>query len=138
MSADAESLRRLDVQLEERAELLSEAARELPGLSPEEREELRTRVLGFLRHEIDVHMVTEERLLYPRVAERLGDPLAAAPLNYAHAAIRWWIDQIARADIADVDELQRLLYGVHALIRVHLSREEELYAGALDSPSWPV
>lgn len=138
MNADARSLRRLDVELEERAELLSAAARELPGLSPGQREDLRTRVLAFLRHEIGGHLLSEEHVLYPKIVARLGDPLAAAPLHYAHAAIRWWTDEIAGADIADVDELQRLLYGVHALVKVHLSREEELYAGALDSASWPV
>lgn len=107
-------------------------------MSPDEREVLRAHVLGFLRHEIVEHMASDERLLYPRIAERLGDPLATAPMNYEHRAIRWWIDQIARADIGDVDELQRLLYGVLALIKVHLSREEELYVGALDSAAWPV
>jgi hypothetical protein len=137
MNLDTTSLRRLDVRLEEEAELLSEAARKLPDLTLEEREELRGRVLDFLRHEIVEHMSMDERLLYPKVAERLGDPLAAAPMNYDHRAIRWWIDQIARADVADADELQRLLYGIHALIKVHLSREEELYVGALDSAAWP-
>ena len=139
MNADATSLRRLDAELEERAELLTEAARRLrlSDLTAAEREELRTRALAFLRQDIVGHMLTEERVLYPKVAQRLGDPLAAAPLNYVHGAIRWWIDEIARADIADVDELQRLLYGVHALIKVHLSREEDLYAGALDSAPWP-
>jgi Hemerythrin HHE cation binding domain len=137
MNLDTTSLRRLDVRLEEEAELLSEAARKLPDLTPEKREELRNRALDFLRNEIAEHMSMDERLLYPKVAERLGDPLAAAPMNYEHRAIRWWIDQIARADVADADELQRLLYGIHALIKVHLSREEELYVGALDSAAWP-
>ena len=137
MNGDTASLRELDAQLEEQAELLSEAGRKLPDLSPQEREELRRDVLRFLQHEIVDHLSTDERLLYPKVAQRLGDPLVAAPMNYEHRAIRWWIDQIARADIRDADELQRLLYGVHALIRVHLSREEDLYVGALDSPAWP-
>jgi hypothetical protein len=137
MNLDTAELRRLDAQLEEQAEFLSEAARKLPDLMPERREELRNRVLGFLRQEIVEHMRRNERLLYPKVAERLGDPLAAAPMNYEHRAIRWWIDEIARADISDADELQRLLYGIHALIKVHLSREEELYVGALDSAAWP-
>jgi hypothetical protein len=137
MNADAESLRRIDAQLEERANVLSHAARELPNLALQEREELRTRVLGFLRGEMVEHLASDERLLYPRVAERLGDPLATAPMNYEHRAIHWWIGEIVRADIGDVDELQRLLYGVHALIALHLSREEELYAGALDSAAWP-
>ena len=138
MKADATSLRRLDAELERNAELLSEAARRLPNVEPAEREELRGRAVSFLRRDIVGHMLSEERVLYPRVAERLGDPLAIAPLNYAHGAIRWWIDEIAQAGIDDVDELQRLLYGVHALIKVHLSREEDLYAGALDPASWPV
>jgi hypothetical protein len=137
MKVDTPSLRSLDAKLEERAEFLSEAARELPRLSPEQREELRTRVLSFLRHEIGEHMRTDQRLLYPKIAERLGDPLAAAPMNYDHRAIRWWIDEIARAEITETSELQRLLYGIHALIKVHLSREEDLYVGALESEAWP-
>jgi hypothetical protein len=71
------------------------------------------------------------------VAERLRDPLATAPLQYEHRAIRWWIDELARADPADTNDLQRLLYGLYALITVHLSREEDLYAGAVDSRRWP-
>jgi hypothetical protein len=58
-------------------------------------------------------------------------------MRYEHRAIRWWTDQIAHADSDDIDELQRLLYGVHALIKVHLSREEDLYVGVLESPAWP-
>jgi hypothetical protein len=137
MNIDTSSLRGLDAELEERAEFLSEAAGELPNLPREQREELRARVLSFLRHEIGEHMRTDQRLLYPKIAERLGDPLAAAPMNYDHRAIRWWTDEIADADLTDTGELQRLLYGVHALIRVHLSREEDLYVGALESEAWP-
>jgi Hemerythrin HHE cation binding domain len=137
MDTETASLRSLDIELEERADLLLESARELAELRPEEREQLRERVLAFLQQEIGAHITMDERVLYPAVCERLGDPLVAAPLRYEHRAIRWWIDEIARADITDVEELRRLLYGMHALLRVHLSREEELYADALDSPGWP-
>jgi hypothetical protein len=58
-------------------------------------------------------------------------------MRYDQLAIRWWTDRIAHADLEDVDELQRLPYGVHALISVHLSREEDLYVAALESPDWP-
>ena len=88
MNPNTAELRWLDAQLEEQAESLSEAARKLPDLTAEKREELRSRVLGFLRHEIVEHLRTDERVLYPMVAERLGDPLAAAPMNYEHRAIR--------------------------------------------------
>jgi Hemerythrin HHE cation binding domain len=137
MNIDTPSLRSLDAKLEERAECLSEGARELPTLSPQQREQLRTRVLSFLRYDVGEHMRADQRLLYPKIAERLDDPLAAAPMNYDHRAIRWWTDEIARAEITDTSELQRLLYGLHALIKVHLSREEDLYVGALESASWP-
>lgn len=109
MNIDTPSLRSLDVRLEERAECLSEGARELPTLSPQQREHLRTRVLSFLRHDVGDHMRADQRVLYPKIAERLGDPLAAAPMNYDHRAIRWWTDEIAGADITDTSELQRLL-----------------------------
>jgi hypothetical protein len=130
-------MRTLDVELEARAELLSDAARTLPAVEPEERAALRARALEFLRDDVREHMRLEERVLHPLLAERLGDPLAPAPMRYEHLAIRWWTDRIAEADVEDVDELQRLLYGVHALIRVHLSREEDLYVGVLESPEWP-
>jgi hypothetical protein len=137
MNSNSPSLRSLDAKLEERAECLSEGARELPSLSAHQREEFRARVLSFLRQDVGEHMRADQRVLYPKIAERLGDPLAAAPMNYDHLAIRWWIDEIARAEITDTSEFQRLLYGVHALIKVHLSREEDLYIGALESEAWP-
>jgi hypothetical protein len=137
MKARALSVRSLDVELEKRAELLSDAARTLPTAEPADRASLQARALAFLRGDVREHFEMDERLLFPRLAERLGDPLAAAPMRYEHCAIRWWTDRIARADPADVDELQQLLYGVHALIRVHLSREEDLHVGVLESPEWP-
>jgi hypothetical protein len=137
MNATSTSFRSLDVELEERAELLSETARLLPTATPQERAVLRTNVLTFLQGEVRAHVEMDEELLFPTLCERLRDPLAAAPIRYEHRAIGWWADQIARADLADVDELQRLLYGLHAVIRVHLSREEDLYLGALESPEWP-
>jgi hypothetical protein len=137
MNAQPRSVRSLDVELEQRADLLTDVARKLPAVEPAERAALRARALEFLRGDVHAHMELDERTLYPRVAERLGDPLAPAPMRYEHRAIRWWTDRIARTDIADVDKLQQLLYGVHALLRVHLSREEDLYVGALESPEWP-
>jgi hypothetical protein len=137
MNAQSPSMRSLDVELEERAELLSDAARMLPTVGPAERAALQARALAFLRGDIREHIEMDERLLYPKLAERLRDPLAAAPMTYEHRAIRWWADRIAHADLADVDELQRLLYGVYALIRVHLSREEDIHVGVLESPEWP-
>lgn len=134
---ESQPLRSLDARLEQRVELLSEMARALPELSPERREEERRRVLRFLRGEVAEHMAADERLLYPAVARRLHDPLAPALMRYDRRAIQWWIDEIARADLADPCDLQRLLYGVYAVLKVHLSREQDLYLGALEPDPWP-
>lgn len=118
------------------AELCSVAAR-LPQLTTTEREEARREVLRYLRDEVDPHTKLDEGLLYPAVAERLGDALIAASMNYDHLAIRRWISKIAAADGADIDALQQLLYGLDALIRVHMWKENELFLASLESPSWP-
>ena len=72
-----------------------------------------------------------------RLRQLLGDPLVVAPMNYDHCAIGWWTNEIAHADIEDTDELQRLIYGVYAVVKVHLSREEDLYVDAVGSTTWP-
>ena len=40
-------------------------------------------------------------------------------------------------DLGEPEKLQELLYGLDALIRVHLWKENELYVAMLDSASWP-
>lgn len=137
MTAETKTFRSLDVELEERLELLCDAARRLPELEPELREEERRRVVFFLQDEVLTHMATDERLLYPLVAERLSDPLTTAPLRYDRGVVQWFIDEIAGADLADATDLQRLLYGVYTVVKVHLSREQDLYVGVLESAAWP-
>ena len=76
-------------------------------------------------------------MLYPEGNARLGSPLGAAALAYDHLAIRSWIAKLAEADNEDVEMLQELLYGLDALIRVHLWKEDELYVKPLGSSAWP-
>jgi hypothetical protein len=76
-------------------------------------------------------------VLYPEMEARLGSPLAAAAIAYDHLAIRSWIAKIAAADEEDVETMQELLYGLDALIRVHLWKEDELFVKPLGSSSWP-
>jgi hypothetical protein len=118
------------------AELRALAAR-LPELTEPERDKARSRLLLYLRERLDPHTKLDERLLYPAVAERLGDPLVAVSMNYDHLAIRHWISKLAAADIADTDRLQQLLYGLDALIRTHIWKENELFLATLESRAWP-
>jgi hypothetical protein len=82
-------------------------------------------------------MLLDERLLFPAVARRLGDPLATATMSYDHRAIRAWLARLGAADPDDVPELEELLYGLAALVRVHVRKERELYLAMLESGSWP-
>jgi hypothetical protein len=58
-------------------------------------------------------------------------------MAYDHLAIRSWIAKLAEADLEDVETVQELLYGLDAIIRVHLWKEDELFVKPLTSSTWP-
>jgi hypothetical protein len=112
------------------------AARDMPRLSETSRATRRASILSSLSR-IETHMRLDEQVMYAAVAERLRDPLATAPMRYDHLAIRDWLRKLGEAPVDDPDMLQELLYGLDALIRVHLWKEEALYMRMLESPLWP-
>ena len=128
-----EPFRKEHEQLLEHIEHIAKAAREMPRLSVEERDALRARILDFLRGTLIPHAKAEEDVLYPEWSKLLGFPDAAAPMVHDHEAIVARIDQLARADVHDVDALQELLYGLYALISVHFRKEEDLQLPAFDA-----
>jgi hypothetical protein len=72
-------------------------------------------------------------VLYPEWAKLVGFADAAAPMIHDHEAIVARIEGLERADVDDVDSLQELLYGLHALISVHFRKEEDLQLAAFDA-----
>lgn len=138
MSTATTQLHEQHRDLTEQVERLAELARRLPGLQRRQRGEQIREVLSFLQDTVVPHTWLDERVLYPQIGVRLRDPLATAMMGYDHIAIRGLIDDLAAADPDDVDELQRLLYALHALIGVHIWKEERLYLAMLDQPGWPV
>jgi hemerythrin-like domain-containing protein len=128
-----EPFRQEHEQLRVHIEHLAAAAREMPRLDVAERAALRDRILGFLRGTLVPHAEAEEAVLYPEWSRLLGFPDAAVPMIHDHAAIVARIDRLARADVRDVDVLQELLYGLHALISVHFRKEEDLQLPAFDA-----
>jgi iron-sulfur cluster repair protein YtfE (RIC family) len=128
-----EPFRKEHEQLLEHIEHIATAAREVPRLSDEERAALRDRILGFLRGTLVPHAKAEEEVLYPAWSKLLGFPDAAVPMIHDHEAIVARIDQLAGADVRDVDALQELLYGLYALISVHFHKEEDLQLPAFDA-----
>lgn len=116
---------------------LRAAARILPELDAAARLALVADLVAFLQEKIEPHTHVDEQVLYPRAAARMGSPLATASMAYDHLAIRAWIAKLAEADDEDVATLQELLYGLDALIRVHLWKEDELMLHPLESSTWP-
>jgi hemerythrin-like domain-containing protein len=116
---------------------LRAAARTLPQLDRGERLLLLADLVAFLRERIEPHTRIDEAVLFPTAESRSGSPLASASMAYDHLAIRSWIAKLAEADEDDVETLQELLYGLDALIRVHLWKEDELFVKPLCSSTWP-
>ena len=92
---------------------------------------------SFLVDEILPHESKDETEIYPQMTEILPgeDPLAM--MSRAHREIFHLVElfqrQIAELPVsgpepADIRDLRRTLYGLHAILRLHFDQEEELYA----------
>lgn len=120
-------------ELLEHIDHIRSTARDVPGLSEDERASRRGRILDFLEHTLIPHAEAEEGFLYPEVDRILGDPRATGTMRYDHRAIRARIEALRKAEPADTRALEELLYGLYALIVVHFAKEEEVYLPLLDA-----
>jgi hypothetical protein len=137
LAVDVQGFTRAHEEIARETAELRLAARMMPMLTREERQRVRDDVLRFLHDRVEPHTKLDEELLYPAAAERLGDPLVAASMNYDHLAIRDWIAHLAATEADEITHLQELLYGLDALIRVHVWKENALFLDPLQKPSWP-
>lgn len=100
---------------------------------------------AFLRDTLYPHELAEERDLYPAVARVIGGDDPTGPMSRAHAEIGHQIRRLGRLldevggdepDEDDLREMRRLLYELHATLRLHFAQEEESYFTlADDSPA---
>ena len=102
--------------------------------------------------EIGPHEDAEDRLLYPAIDRALGGSDATGTMSRAHAEIAKLTKQIgliiARIGASkptpnkptpmDVHDLQRLLYGLYALLELHFAQEDENFLSLADEPHTPV
>jgi len=100
------------------------------------------KLYDFLINQLIPHAQAEEETLYPAVAKILGTPQATATMSRDHAEVseitgrlRVLRPQICTSgfDADKAKELRRLLYGLYALLKIHLAKEEELYLPMLDA-----
>jgi heavy metal translocating P-type ATPase len=97
--------------------------------------------------EIAPHEAEEDRLLYPLIAGVLGGNDPTGTMSRAHAEIAKLTAQLgmivgrvgtAAPAPADVQELQRLLYGLYALLELHFGQEDESFLSLADDAREPV
>ncbi len=98
----------------------------------------------FLEERLLPHEQTEDATVYPLVARAIGgeDPTAAmsrAHLEIAHLVRLFGrlLDELPVDDFTslvpdDLRDLRRILYGLHAILRLHFAQEEEQYLPLLE------
>lgn len=123
------------------------AADRLEEMSPEETRRELEAVRHFILVRLPEHEEEEESIVYPVVAEAMGgeDPLssmARAHLEISHLGRIY--GQLLRdlpqegPSPEDMMDLRRLLYGLHAILRLHFAQEEEAYAWLASDEEVPV
>ena len=100
------------------------------------------RACELLTSEVWPHEHAEESDLYPALNRVLGGVDPTAPMSRAHAEIAVQIARLGRLaddigdrepDDTDVAELRGLLYGLHAILRLHTAQEDETYLSLGDT-----
>jgi len=99
-------------------------------------------VRELLTREVWPHEHAEESVLYPALNRVLGGTDPTAPMSRAHAEIAVQIARLGRLidDIGDQDpnesdiaDLRDVLYGLHAILRLHTVQEDETYLSLGDA-----
>ena len=102
-------------------------------------EQLRTgvrEVYEFLAYHLIPHAQAEDDALYPAVQRALGSLDATRTMTRDHIEVAHYIAELAQLqqDLSpqNFKALQRVLYGLYALVKVHFAKEEEVYLPILE------
>src|SRR5487761_2778649 len=96
---------------------------------------------SFLVDDLVRHERQEDRTIYPMLAQAIGNEDATAALHRTHTEIFHLIGLYDRlvGDLPpegpapeDMVDLRRVLYGLDAILRLHMAQEEELYTSLDD------
>ena len=111
--------------------------------------ELRPQIDGvydFLAQHLLPHAQAEEAALYPVVGKVMGAPEATGTMSRDHVEVGRLIDELglirsnatgSTLTTTQAKALQRVLYGLYTLIKVHFAKEEEVYLPILDARLTP-
>jgi len=103
------------------------------------------KVHRLLTDELWPHEQAEDAELYPMLARVLGGTDRTATMSRGHIEIAHLIRRLGRVlgdlgtppDAEDMVELRRLLYGLHAVLRLHFAQEDESYLSLADDDVEP-
>jgi len=109
--------------------------------------QIRLRILDILRWlggTLEPHIAWEEGWLYPEVDGRCGTPWATRAARFDHTQLRELVERIrvereelGRNPVLDRhEELRGHLFGLEALLRAHVEREERFLMPLLEEPAW--
>jgi len=133
----AERFRQEHVEFAPEVQRIRTVADRLDAMEPAElRAELEA-VRVFLCERLPQHEEEEEAAVYPVVAKLMGGEDPMSSMQRAHVEIshlirvyRQLLDDLPATgpDRDDLVDLRRVLYGLHAILRLHFAQEEEAYA----------
>jgi iron-sulfur cluster repair protein YtfE (RIC family) len=120
---------------------LARAAAEVSDWSVPDTPDRLRRVRSFLYGQLIPHAEAEEAVLYPFMDKVMGAEQATATMVADHREIHQRADAVADLadsvaqgppDHAELEALREHLYGLWAIIRLHLDKEEQLLFPMLD------
>jgi len=123
---------------------LQDVADALDSLDPHAAVVEVTGVHRMLVDEVQPHEDAEERVLYPALGRYFGGTDPMATMSRAHIEITHQIRRLgqlltdidpAGMDDIDVTEVRSLLYGLHAILKLHTAQEDENYLSLADEPT---
>ena len=124
----------------DRIRTVADRADELPG--PRLRREVRE-LQRDLTERLLPHEKAEGEAMYPLVEQLLGGAGATGTMSRAHVEIERLVGTLGRLvhdlpaegpTTEDLRELRRILYGLHAILRLHFAQEEESFLSLLSPP----
>ncbi len=123
-------------------ELLRKVADSIGSASTESIREGVGQAHSFLIHELIPHAQAEEQVLYPTVGRLLRALEATETMSRDHLEVIRLTEELESlrlhlfytpASQSDEQALRRVLYGLYAIIKLHLAKEEEIYLPILEA-----
>lgn len=102
-------------------------------------------IIDFRRRELLPHTLREDEATYQAVGKAIGAKESTDTMKHEHEGIRKCVDELTDLNAllvsksviheATIRELRRVLFGIHALVLMHLTVEEDMYLPLLDTLS---